>query len=304
MKDRLHVFSVVAEKLNFTQAAQELYMSQPAVSAAIKNLESEYGLPLFSRAGGHVELTDAGRILQNFSKRMQNLENQAAKEIKALSDNIQGQLTIGASTTLAQYILPKLIGDFASSYPQVTFSLVCQSTEQIAQLLVEGKVDMAAVEGEVHSSQFTSSVWMTDELQLNAPNQPGIPDSIAFEELLKLPLLMRERGSGHRQRQEQHFHSRGVALSDLNIVLEFGSTEAVKLAIEHGLGWAFLSNWACRKERALGTLKVVEVPGFRIIRDLFILQTKESENMRLAQRFINFINRSAGQLAANEPLLT
>jgi|AGTN01.1.fsa_nt_gi Transcriptional regulator len=293
MRDRLHVFSTVAEKLNFTQAAQALFMTQPAVSAAIKALEAEYGVPLLSRAGGRVELTEAGRILYKYAQEIHELEENALRDIRALSDNVQGRLTIGASTTIAQYVLPKLLGEFAANYPQVSFSLVSLITEQIAQLLEERKIDFAIVEGEVSSTAFNSSIWIADELQLNTADTPDAPDSITFEELVKLPLLMREKGSGHRQIQEQVFRSRGVELSDLNIVLELGSTEAVKLAVENGLGLAFLSDWSCKKERALGSLKVVSVPKFRILRHFHILQSRKSEETILVQRFIAYMQKAA-----------
>jgi DNA-binding transcriptional LysR family regulator len=296
MRDRLYTFAVVAEKLNFTQAAQELFMSQPAVSNAIKGLENEYGLPLFSRAGGHVELTEAGLILQTYAKRIRELEQEARKEIHALSNSVQGRLTIGASTTIAQYILPKVIGDFASNYPQVSFALVSEMTDQMARSLSAGKVDVAVVEGETNNLAFSKSVWMSDELQLHTADKVSSVDSITFEELLTLPLLMREEGSGHRQIQEQCFRARGIELAELNIVLELGSTEAIKSAVENGLGYAFLSHWACKKERALKTLKPVSIPKFRITRNFYILQTKESENASLVQRFIGYLNKSASEL--------
>lgn len=296
MRDRLHVFSAVAEKLNFTQAAQSLFMTQPAVSATIKALESQCGIPLFSRAGGHVELTEAGRILQKYATQIQALEEEAVREIQGLSEKVQGRLTIGASTTISQYIMPKLLGDFASNYPQVSFSLVSLITEQISQLLIAGEIDFAVVEGEVNNNAYKSTLWMTDELKLNTASSSDSPDSLTFEELVRVPLLMREKGSGHRQLQEQVFRARGIELSDLNIVLELGSTEAVKLAVENGLGYAFLSDWSCKKERALNTLKVVNVPKFRILRNFSILQTRDSENQVLVQKFIAFMQHATNTI--------
>jgi LysR family transcriptional regulator, transcriptional activator of the cysJI operon len=290
MRDRLRIFSVVANKLNFTQAAQVLFMTQPAVSSAIKALEAEYGLPLFSRAGGRVQLTDAGRVLLGYADRIHLLEEEAVKDIKAMSANIQGTLTIGASTTIAQYILPRIIGDFAARYPQVAFTLVSQITEQMIQLTKDGAVDVAVVEGDVSGNVFNASMWMTDELLLNTVDDGHAPESVTFEELLSLPLLMREHGTGHRQSLETAFRSRGVEMSALNIALTLGSSEAVKQAIEGGLGYGFLSEWACKKERALGILKVVPVQNFRVQRQFHILQTKQSENTSLVQRFVAFLN--------------
>lgn len=295
MRDRLHVFSVVADKLNFTQAAQELFMSQPAVSSAIKTLESEFGLSLFSRVGGRVELTDAGRILRGYAGRIQDLEQEALREIHALTGNVEGRLTVGATTTIDHYILPALIGGFTHNNPQVSFTVVSQTLDRMTQLLLDGKVDVAIVEGEVNSHQFNSSAWMSDELFLNLANTAEAPEAVTFEELLKMPLIMREKGSGHRQSLEAAFRSRGVELDDLNIVLELGSTEAVKLAVENGLGGAFLSNWSCKKERALKTMKAVPVHKFHMTRNFYILQTRESENNNLVQRFIAYLNQAAGR---------
>lgn len=295
MRDRLHVFSVVADKLNFTQAAQELFMSQPAVSSAIKALENEFGLPLFSRVGGRVELTEAGRILESYAVRIQKLEQEAVNEIRALSGSVQGRLTIGATTTIDQYILPKLIGEFAASYPDVSFVVVSQTMDPMAQLLLDGKVDVAVVEGEANSHQFHATTWMSDELFLNVADTPDAPEALTFEELLKQPLILREKGSGHRQAIEAAFRSRGVDLNSLNIVLELGSTEAVKLAVENGLGGAFLSDWSCKKERALHSMKAVPVHKFHMTRNFYILQTKESENNSLVQRFVGYLQRVASR---------
>lgn len=300
MKERLHVFLEVAEKQNFTQAAQALFISQPAVSATIKALELEYGLPLFSRAGGRVELTEAGRVLETYARQILNLESQAMKDISTLAGDLAGRLTIGASTTIAQYILPRIIGKFVLNHPNVSFELVSRNTDEIAHLLQNKKIDVAIVEGEVKSTEFNTSAWLEDELKLNAPAKIELSQQpLQFQDVIKLPLLLREKGCGHRQAQEQAFAKMGVELKDLNVVIELGSTEAIKLACETGLGWAFLSEWSCEKERALGTLQTVKVKDFSIIRRFHILQTRESENNNLVQRFIGFVHKSTPGLTSS-----
>jgi len=294
VQDRHDIFLAVATGLNFTRAAQALYMSQPAVSAAIKTLETEYGLPLFSRAGGHVELTAAGQTLLGYVKQIKQLEGQALREIQAFKEAISGRLFVGASTTIAQYVLPRLLGEFKTNFPQVSFALTTRITEQIADLLRAGEVDVAIVEGALKGNEFHTSVWMKDRLRLHVPiGHESIGKTLTFEQLCSIPLLMREKGSGTHQIQQDRFRHRNKELADLNIVLNLGSTESIKLAIESGLGCAFLSDWSCVKEHHLGTLVPVEIEDFEVVRNFYIVQTKESENNPLVQRFVAFVNNRA-----------
>jgi len=227
VQDRHDIFLAVATGLNFTRAAQALYMSQPAVSAAIKTLETEYGLPLFSRAGGHVELTAAGQTLLGYVKQIKQLEGQALREIQAFKEAISGRLFVGASTTIAQYVLPRLLGEFKTNFPQVSFALTTRITEQIADLLRAGEVDVAIVEGALKGNEFHTSVWMKDRLRLHVPiGHESIGKTLTFEQLCSIPLLMREKGSGTHQIQQDRFRHRNKELADLNIVLNLGSNPA------------------------------------------------------------------------------
>ncbi len=297
MKDRLDVFLAVAERLSFTQAAQALYISQPAVSAAIKALEADYDLPLFSRAGGRAELTEAGQMLLQYAKQIKALEIQASHDLHALKGEVSGRLSVGASTTIAQYILPRLLGDFAASFPHISFALTAQKTGHIAELLRAGKIDIAIVEGPLKGSEFNISPWMPDELLLNVPAHHAWASKVlTFKDIISAPLIMREPGSGTRQVLEEAFRSKQVEFSDLNIVLELGSTEAIKLAIESGLGFSFLSEWSCHKEHLLETIKPATVADFRIPRSFNIVQTKESENNAVVQRFLSFLRKFASRL--------
>jgi DNA-binding transcriptional LysR family regulator len=269
-------------------------MSQPAVSAAIKAMEVEYGLPLFSRAGGHVELTGAGQILLGYVKQIKVLEEQALREMRNFKESVSGRLVVGASTTIAQYILPRLLGEFASNFPQVQFVLIAQITEQMAELLRSSELDVAIVEGSIKGNEFNTRVWLKDELRLHVPpGHPSIGKIMTFKELCSIPLLMREKGSGTHQIQQERFRNRKVEFDDLNIVLELGSTESIKLAIESGLGCGFLSDWSCVKEHHLGTLVPVQIENFSIVRNFSIVQTKEAENNPLIQRFVNFVSGRA-----------
>jgi LysR family transcriptional regulator, transcriptional activator of the cysJI operon len=297
LKDRLDVFYAVAERLNFTQAAQALFISQPAVSAAIKALETEYGLPLFSRAGGHIELTEAGQVLLTYVKQMKSLEGAAARELGILKGDVSGRLHIGASTTIAQYVLPRLLNNFKASLSTISFTLTAQITELIAEQLRAGKVDVALVEGVVKGTEFKSTDWIPDPLHLYvAAHHDWANKAIKFEELLIAPLLIREVGSGHHQTLIETFKNKHIDVAELNVVLELGSTEAIKLAVEENIGCAFLSEWAILKELALGTLAPVKIDDFEMNRTFHIVQTKDSENNALVQRFVQQLHKVAKRL--------
>lgn len=282
----------MADRLNFTKAAEALFMSQPAVSAAIKALETELGLPLFSRAGRQIELTEAGQTLAKYARKINDIQIEAINEITRIKENYSGNIRIGASTTIAQYLLPRLLGEFKANFPDVTFSLIARNTEEIAKLLENDELDLGLIEGPVDGKLFRIDDWLPDELKLNVSTRnQQVSKTIALSELEKIPLIMREAGSGSRQVIENALAKNNYPLSKLNISLELDSTEAIKLAVESGLGAAFLSDFSCYKEHQLKTLQVITVQDLAIKRKFSLLQTRISESNSLVQRFLSFISR-------------
>src|ERR1039458_8588201 len=198
---RLVVFRAVAEQHSFRKAAEELYLTQPAVSLQIKALEEDIGVQLFDRTGARIALTEAGKVLLGYSRQANALFVQAEQDIAALSGEHAGQLALGASSTIAQYVLPRLLGEFSREYPRVHPTMISGNTEQIVEAVEELKIDLALIEGPARSRDVKTEPFLEDELVLivSAAHEWAELKSIPCSEIAAAPLLMRERGSGTRR---------------------------------------------------------------------------------------------------------
>ncbi len=289
---RLVVFRAVAEQRSFRKAAEELYLTQPAVSLQIKALEEELGVQLFDRTGAHARLTAAGTVLLGYARRAHELLVSAEHEIAALNGKFAGQLALGASTTIAQYVLPRLLAEFSKEHPGVSTTLISGNTEQIVQAVHEQKIALGFIEGPARSRDIRTEPFLRDELMLIVPATHGwaARSAIASSEIGSIPLLMRERGSGSRRIVEMALERSGAKLRSLDVVMELDSTEAIKTAVEAGLGAGFVSRWAIAKDLRLGSsFKIVEIRGLRIQRDFLIASVKSPELHGLAQEFRKFL---------------
>ena len=269
---RLKVFRAVAEHLNFHKAAERLFLTQPAVTLQIKALEQDLGVRLFDRTAGRISLTSQGSILLGYASKMAALAAEAEQELGCQDGKVSGQLSLGVSTTIAQYVLPRLLGAFLADYPGVEFSLRSGNTSDIVQLLLDGKVAIGLIEGPARDRGIRSEPFMQDELVLIAPRQFEL-DQMSGNQFLASTLLVREQGSGSRRVVETALEKAGFKLKSFRKVIELDSTEAIKSAVEAGLGIGFVSRWAISKEMELGTLKVSKVGGVKITRH-FALVTR------------------------------
>ncbi|HTX75863.1 MAG TPA: LysR substrate-binding domain-containing protein, partial [Terracidiphilus sp.] len=197
---RLVVFRAVAEHLSFRKAAEQLYLTQPAVSQQIKALEEELGVLLFDRSGTQAKLTEAGGILVDYARRSQELLLAAAHEVTALSGALAGRLTLGASTTIAQYVLPHLLSEFCMENPRVSPALISGNTEQIVRAVCEERVSLGFIEGPPHSRDVKAEPFLDDEIVLIAPAAHEWTERrrVPCGEISSVPLIARERGSGTR----------------------------------------------------------------------------------------------------------
>ena len=267
---RLKVFRAVAQHLNFRKAADQLFLTQPAVTLQIQALENELGVRLFDRTGGKVSLTPQGKILLNHANKLASIAAQAERELGTTQGTVSGELSLGVSTTIAQYVLPKLLGAFLAEHPQVQFSLRSGNTAEIVQLLLDGKVSAGLIEGPAQERGVHTEPFMDDELVLIAPRDFESA-RISRAQLQRLPLLMREQGSGSRRVVETALNKAGLKSKSFQKVMDLDSTEAIKSAVEAGLGVGFVSRWAISKELELGTLQVVAVGDLRITRHFTII---------------------------------
>jgi len=294
---RLVVFRAVAEQLSFRKAAEELYLTQPAVSLQIKALEEDLGVQLFDRSGSRIALTAAGEVLLDYSKQVSTLLVRAEQAILALSGDHAGQLALGASTTIAQYVLPRLLGAFRREYPRVQLTLIGGNTERIVEAVATQKIALGFIEGPAHDRNVKTEPFLQDELVLIVSTAHEWAERIAVApaEIAAVPLLMRERGSGTRQIVEAALESKGVKRNSLHIVMELDSTEAIKSAVEAGLGAGFVSRWAIAKDSRLGAgFKIVKIEGLRLTRDFLLAYALGPEPQDLAHRFRKFLFSHAG----------
>ena len=294
---RLVVFRAVAEQLSFRKAAEELYLTQPAVSLQVKALEEDIGVQLFDRTGVRIALTEAGKILLGYSRQANALFVQAEHEIAALSGDHAGQLSLGASSTIAQYVLPRLLGEFSREHPCVHPTMISGNTEQIVEAVEEQKIELGLIEGPALSRDVKTEPFLEDELVLivEAAHEWAELKSIPCSEIAAAPLLMRERGSGTRRVVELALAQKGVKAKSLRIVMELDSTEAIKSAVEAGLGVGFVSRWAIAKDLRLDhTFKIVEVEGLSIERQFLVAYASGPEPQGLALEFRRFLIARAG----------
>jgi len=264
---RLRVFRAVAQHLNFSRAAEELLLTQPAVTQQIKTLEDEFGVPLFDRGGGHITLTAGGRALLPYAEKMKMISDEATAAVAGAFGQQAGELVLGASQTIGQYLLPNFIAAFRRTSPKVRITARSGNTDQVLEALLGREIHLALIEGPEQRRDVHIEPFMEDHMILVVPANHGWADhEITFDDLKTEPLLVREFGSGSRRVVEQALSKAGVKAKDLIISMELDSTEGLLSAVEAGLGVTFVSRWAARNQLSLGTLKVARLKGLRLSR--------------------------------------
>jgi len=295
---RLRIFRAVAHSLNFRVAAESLLMTQPAVSQQIKALESELDTPLFDRSGGRVALTPAGEALLPFAERLKQLADEAREAVAAASGTTAGELAIGASQTIGQYILPNLVAGFLREQPQVRVAITGGNTQFVLEELRARRLHLALIEGPALGNDVHVRPFMEDHMVCVVPaGHEWAGEEIALAELAQATLVMREQGSGSRRIVEQALAAAGLAVRELRLGLTFDSTEGLLSAVEAGLGVAFVSRWAVRNQLALGTLKLVRVRGLALARMFSLASLAGPEPSGAAGAFARFVLERAEALA-------
>jgi DNA-binding transcriptional LysR family regulator len=296
---RLKVFRTAARHLNFRQAAEQLFLTQPAVTLQIKALEDDLGVRLFDRAASRVSLTARGALLLRYAEKIAALVSEAEQKIGTEDGNLSGDLSLGVSTTIAQYVLPRLIGAFRDEHPRLDLLLHSGNTEEIVDLLLNGGVSIGLIEGPARKRGIHVEPFMQDELVLITPSDSE-SDHFSREELLASNLLMREQGSGSRRVVETALAKAGFRLKSFKSVMNLDSTEAIKSAVEAGLGVGFVSRWAISKELQLGSLRLAGVGGLTIARHFSLVSCTGPEPQGAVSAFRTFA-LARGQLLSSLP---
>lgn len=261
----LRIFAAVVEHRGFSRAARAIHVSQPAVSKAVRTLERRAEQPLVERGGRGPRLTEAGEMLYEHARRIFALERAAEEELRARRGMEAGALHVGASTTVATYLLPPLLAEFARRHPAVELRVTSANTREVARALLAYELDVALVEGPVADERIVAEPWLEDVLvMVAAPQHPlAAREAVAPGELAGERMLVREPGSGTREVAETALAAAGVIPAR---TVELGSTEAIKEAVAAGLGIAAVSRAALRDEIALGRLAVLRTAGLEIRR--------------------------------------
>lgn len=290
---KLKVFCTVAETKSFSKASEIIRLTQPAVSLQIQALEEIYGTKLFNRSGCIITLTQAGEVLYKYAKEINTLYTAAEKELGAFTGQVKGVVTIGASSTIGNYVLPAVIAEFRKKYPKVAVHLLTANTKTIVDYLNAGGIDIALVEGEVKKQKLIVEKLIPDEMVLIMhPLHPWARKSnVSIFDVAKEPFIFREEGSGTRQMIEKYLIKHGISPQSIKVVFIMGSTESIKSAVEEGLGVSIVSKWAAKKEIRYGTLKTASLREDRFMRDFSLLYRKAKDTSFTLDKFLTFLKK-------------
>ncbi len=296
---RLQVFHAVAKHLSFTKAAETLFMTQPAVTFQIKQLEEHFNTRLFERGHGRISLTPAGTIVLEYAERILALSAELDTRLKEMTGEVGGPLLVGASMTIAEFLLPQVLGEFKARYPQVQPRLVVGNSESGESRVAEHTLDIGFIEAPPHLSSVLSDVCCEDELQVVcAPSHPlARLKTVTPRQLVPYPYISREPGSGTRDVADRYFAGAGVPPESLNVVLERGSPEALTGLVATGVGFAVMSRSAVAKETRLGQLATRPLSP-RLLRSMSVVYPKERFRSRLVDTFMQFARARLSALQA------
>lgn len=286
---RLKVFIAAARTLSFTRTAEQLYISQPAVSKHIGELESRYKVQLFARRGSRLELTDAGRTMLEAAERLADGYRRLEYEMSLCTGLAEGELRLGASTTIAQYLLPPILARFTARFPGVRVSVFSDNSAEVEQALGEHAVDLGLVESLSRRQGLHYTLFKSDELVLVASScgKYARTDAVTPEELLQIPLVLRESGSGTLEVIAAALAAKGIRLSQLHVAMRLGTTEGIKAFVRNSDAMAIVSVISVVDCLRSGTLRIVDIEGLAFVRDFSFVHAA-AEPAQLARQFIDF----------------
>jgi len=286
---RLQVFYTVARQLSFTKAAEHLFMTQPAVTFQIKQLEEHFSARLFERNHGRIALTPVGQLVFDYAERILGLSEEMQTRVAELTGAISGPLLLGASTTIAEYVLPRILGEFKVAQPLVHVHLTVGNSEMIEGRIADHALDLGLIESPSHLPGLASTVCCEDELVLIcSPAHPFAKSAaVTPQQLAGEPYVSRELGSGTREFMDQYLRRCEVAPEDLDVVMELGSPEAIKGVVETGMGISIVSRATVARELKLGSLAAVPLEP-RLIRTFSLVCPREKFRSKLLTTFVDF----------------
>jgi DNA-binding transcriptional LysR family regulator len=296
---RLQVFYTVARQLSFTKAAEQLFMTQPAVTFQVKQLEEHFNTRLFERTHGKIALTPVGRLVFEYAERILALNEELDARVADVSRAMAGPLLLGASTTIAEFILPQILGEFKAAHPEVQARMMVANSETIVNRVAEHTIDVGLIESPSFLPTLQNEVCCDDELVVICAPDHALAQSksVSAQDLVTIPMVRREPGSGTREFTDNYLRENRVAPDDINLLMELGSPEAMKGVVETGSAVAIVSRATIVKEVKLGTLVAIPLAP-RLMRTLSVVHPKEKFRSRLLTTFVEFAMRRMRELAA------
>lgn len=286
---RLQVFHTVARLLSFTKAADALHMTQPAVTFQVRQLEEYFNTRLFDRTHNRISLTEAGQQVYDHADKIFRLYDEMEGRVRELTGNVSGVLMLGASMTVAEYMLPALLGDFKNQYPDVRIRLKVANTDGIVSMVEDNEIDLGVVEAPVSNKNLAVELCRADQLVVVVPPHHELAgrETVAVGELINFPYICREEGSGTREVVQEYLKAAGLTLSELDTVMELGSPEAIKGAVEANMGISVLSRTTIHKELTLGSLRGIPLQP-ALERPYSFVHQKQKFRVRAVEELLNF----------------
>lgn len=288
--DALKTFVTLTELKNFTKTSEALHISQPSVSLHIKNLEKEFQTELFIRSPKHVQITPTGNILYNRAKQILSLYEQTKEDILEHHHSVQGELVIGASFTIGEYILPALLSKLQKDFPKLELKVIIRNTEEIVQHVRHFQVDIGLIEGQTNDKELLIHPFMQDELFIiSSPSYPGFNSDMTLNDLQNYTWITREEGSGTREYVNHVIRSNGLKVKSL---LTISSNQGVKESVIQGMGISLLSHSVIERELKHGDLSIIRLENQSFTRTFSYVFSPVMEHKRSVEAFIQII-RSA-----------
>ncbi|MDY0087920.1 MAG: selenium metabolism-associated LysR family transcriptional regulator [Coriobacteriia bacterium] len=292
---QIRAFVMVVDHGSFSAAAQQMDVSQPAVTMQLQALEADLGVTLLDRAYRHVGLTEAGAAFLPHARKVLAELEYARENLGRLTETVSGRLSLVASTTPGQYLLPRHLGGFLAVNPEVTISLGIADTAGVVKAVAEGEADLGMTGGMVKGSRVDFQPLGSDDVVMvcSAAHRFAAAQHVSLEEALAEPFVLREEGSATRQVAEDALREMGADPSELHAVTELGTGEAIVSAVEGGLGLAMVSSWVACKALETRTIATVPVAGFPVSRPLYLVVPRTTLT-RAAEAFSGYLKEQLG----------
>ncbi len=288
---RLKAFCFVVEMKSFSKAAEATLVTQSAMSHLIKNLEDEIGVKLLNRSGRKVIPTPAGWLFYNQAKKILEAYKTLGDDINKLIKEIKGPLNLGASTTVAKYLLPQVLYDFSKRYPEVQITLAVSNTEAIINELQQGNIDMGIVEGNIKNKGVALEEIADDEIVLIASDENHLAKKghITQQDFLSQPFIMPQAGSGLREFIENFFQTSKIEPKNMKVSMTLGDPELIVQMVQSGLGISFVSKWTVFKPIKEGTIRILKLPGKSLYRKFYLVSLYKEPLTMVEKTFRKFI---------------